>query len=374
MDEDEKVVSTAFLNGQTKRSGFIFKGLSMSTTTAQAEELDIIPGPDFYWQYRLNRLVEKKGKELPFSAANYPELKEYRDLYYTYYLDLTLQGKLGEDFDWVAEREVNDEEWLKIFENISKWTAEVSKTNKRDAKSLPVNDFELLQKYYPKANLRDLTVPFTEEEKGGLPYNNLKELFGAALDGTLNVPGYSKENVSLDATDARKQLDELKEQAFKELDATYQKLLARANDPFPDEQSKKHYQALRTKLESFPQTPAEWEAYRVAQEKEIDEMARLASKKATHHHGHHDADHHQLTPEEEFEAKYGRNLAKMKERMSKFKADPKGFFDASVVEKFGKNGLDIWKQTQELSAKLEVMSEAEKSATEKEFRDFIKKA
>lgn len=77
-----------------------------------------------------------------------------------------------------------------------------------------------------------------------------------------------------------------------------------ANTPFPDEQARKHYQALRSKLADFPQNPAGnvayswfwrersnawstgWAAQRASLEKDVDEMARLAAKKEDEHHHH----------------------------------------------------------------------------------------
>ena len=46
-----------------------------ATTTAPETTIKEIPSPDFYWQYRLARLVEKKGTDLAYDANNYPELK-----------------------------------------------------------------------------------------------------------------------------------------------------------------------------------------------------------------------------------------------------------------------------------------------------------
>jgi hypothetical protein len=70
--------------------------------------------------------------------------------------------------------------------------------------------------------------------------------------------------------------------------------------------------------------------------------------------------------------KYGRNLDEMQERFNRFKADPNGFLEASIVEKYGASGLSVWKKSQEFSAKMSTLSEAEKSATEKSFADFLK--
>ena len=64
----------------------------------------------------------------------------------------------------------------------------------------------------------------------------------------------------------------------------------------------------------------------------------------------------------------------MQERMAKYKADPQGFLENSILEKFGKSGLDVWKKSQEFSSNLEAMSEADKNAVEKSFSDFLGKA
>lgn len=64
----------------------------------------------------------------------------------------------------------------------------------------------------------------------------------------------------------------------------------------------------------------------------------------------------------------------MQERMAKYKADPQGFLENSILEKFCKSGLDVWKQSQEFSKNLEAMSDADKKKTEKEFSDFLGKA
>jgi len=114
--------------------------------------------------------------------------------------------------------------------------------------------------------------------------------------------------------------------------------------------------------------------YRANFEKELEEMALLAAKKEDEHHHHDESEANHVTPAQEFEMKYGKNLDEMQERMNKYSANPEGFLEACILEKFGKAGLDIWKQSQEISAKFELMSESEKSSTEKEFSDFLKSA
>ena len=44
------------------------------------------------------------------------------------------------------------------------------------------------------------------------------------------------------------------------------------------------------------------------------------------------------------------------------------------MEKFGRNGLDVWKKSQEFSASMSTMSDADKKAVEEKFTDFIKSA
>lgn len=288
------------------------------------------------------------------------------------------KGKL-DGFDWESEKKITDDEWLVIYKRISKWTAAVHQTNKPDVSSLPKNDFDLLKQFYPNLNFRELESPFSEEEVGpNFPYKSVKSLLEAALDGTLSVPGYSSSITSIEATNAKSKLAALKESSFKKIDTIFEDALAYAKNPFPDEQAKTHYQNLRTKLAGFPQGEAGWAAYRANLEKEVDEMARLASKKEEeHHHGHDEEEEHgepKLSPAQEFEAKYGRNLDELQERFSRYKSNPKGFLEASIIEKYGKNGLDVWKKSQEFSAKLGVITEADKAAAEKAFSDFLKKA
>ena len=294
------------------------------------------------------------------------------------FLIFNFAGKL-DGFDWEGEKKITDEEWLTIYKRISKWTTETARANKPDTKSLPSNDFDLLKQFYPNLNFRDLESSFSVEEVGAnFPYKSLKELLDAATAGTLSVPGYSSSITKLEATEAKAKLAALKESSFKKIDAIFEDAMAFAKNPFPDEKAKTHYQTLRTKLASFPQGEAGWAAYRANLEQEVDEMARLASKKEDEHHGHHEegeGEHEAtLSPAQEFEAKYGRNLDEMQERFAKYKANPKGFLESSIVEKYGKNGLEVWKKSQEFSERLGVITEADKTAAEKAFSDFLKSA
>jgi hypothetical protein len=340
-----------------------------------------IESPDFYWEYRLERLSNRLGGALPYDSKNYPDVAGFKDLYDAYYLDLTLKGRLS-GFDWEEEKKITDVEWQTIFNKISKWSKQVAKANKLDNSNVPSNDIDLLRQFYPQINVRELETPFVEQEVGSnFPYKSAKELFSAASQGTLSVAGYSKSITSLEADVAREELAALKTESFKKIDQIFEKTLAYAASPFPDENAKTHYKALKAKLADFPQTPAEWEAYRVKVDKEIDEMAILASKKDESHHHHHEEEGEEgheeeahVSPAEEFEIKYGRNLDELQERMNKFKSNPVSFLENSITEKFGKNGLDIWKKSQEFSAKLNVISAAEKEATEKSFADFLNQA
>jgi len=346
----------------------------MSSTTER--QITSVEAPDFYWKYRLDRLASKKGSDLPMNAANYPEAHNAKDMYDAYYLDLTLQGKM-DGFDWMAEKEISDSEWQSIYKNICQWSSTAVKANKPDTSNLPENDFDLLKEFYPQLNFRDLDTPFVADEVGDrFPYANMKEMMSAAVNGKLNVPGYSSTSAaSLEATEVRKELAAIKEASMKKIDAIYATTMEYAKNPFPDAAAKTHYQALKKKLADFPQNPAAWATFRANMEKEVDEMARLAAKKDDdHHHHHHEGEDDHVSPAEEFEAKYGRNLDMMQERMNKYKADPEGFLEASILEKYGKNGLDIWKKSQTFSAQMAVMSEAEKAATEGKFTAFLNQA
>lgn len=320
------------------------------------------------------------GSALTFTPSNYPEAKDPKAQYDAYYLDLTLQGKM-DGFDWVSEKEISESEWQSIYKNICKWSVTTVKANKPDMSNLPKSDFDLIKQFYPHLNFRDLESPFSVEEVGpNFPYANMKAMMTAAMEGTLNVPGYSASSVkSLEATEIRKELEALKEKSLKRVETVYNQAMEYAKNPFPDDTARAHYKALQSKLADFPQTPAAWDAFRANMDKQIDEMARLASKKDEHHHHHHEEGEEghgeaHLSPAQEFEQKYGRNLDEMQERFQAFKADPEGFLESSIIAKFGKNGLDVWKKSQEFSANMSVLSDAEKKAAEKAFADFLKSA
>lgn len=330
--------------------------------------------PDFYWKFRLDRLTSKKGADLPFNAKNYPDVSGYQALYDAYYVDLTIQGKLN-GFDWKAEKKISDTEWLNIYKSITSWTVEAVKANKSDVESLPSNDFDLLKKFYPQLGYKDLEIQFIPEEVGkNFPYSNMKEMLTDAANGKLNIPGYSESSV-IEASEAKKTLAILKESTMKKLDAIYQDTLKFAQSPYPDEDSRIHYKALAKKLGDFPQGAQGWAAFRATMEKEVDEMARLASKKADHgHHAHHDEHHEEETPAQEFQSKYGLNLDELQEMANKFKSNPDGYLENSIFENFGKNGLDIWNKSQEFASKFASSTEAEIAHAESEFSDFLKKA
>lgn len=340
-----------------------------ATVESKMKEIIQIDAPDFYWEYRLSRLASQKGGDLPFTATNYPDVSGFKDQYDAYYLDLTLQGKL-EGFDWEEEKKINDSEWMTIYKKICKWSAGVA--TKKDSSDLPAGDFDLLKQFYPSLNYRELELPFAEVEFGAnFPYKNMKQMLQAAIDGKLSVPGYDKvTSISGDATKAK--LAALKVSTMAKLDAIQADSMAYAQMPFPDDEAKAHYRALSAKLADFPQGTAGWAEFRTKMDVEVDEMAKLASKKVDEHHGH--GEESGPSAAEEFEAKYGRNLEEMEERMSRYKADPKGFLEQSIMEKHGQKGLDVWKKSEAFSDNMSTMSEADKKAAEKAFSDFIKSA
>jgi hypothetical protein len=344
------------------------RGVSLQMVTTETPTIAQVDSPDFYWQFRLDRLIGKKGGDLNYSAANYPEASTPKGQYDAYYLDLTLQGKM-EGFDWKSEKDVTDAEWLKIYKNICSWSKANYKANKPDNSNLPTNDFDLLKQFYPQLNMRDLETPFVADEVGeNFPYANMGEMLSAAVNGKLNVPGYDAKSItSLDASEVSADLAKLKTDTMAKVDSIYADAMAFAQNSFPDDEAKAHYKELKTKLANFPQDAAGWSKFRADMEKEVDEMARLASKKVDHHH--HDADC--ISPEAEFEAKYGKSLEEMQARMDKFKSDPEGFLEASIKEKFGVAGLDIWKKSQGFAKDAEVMSSSEKEAAEKAFSNFL---
>lgn len=340
-------------------------------STAAKDVVKTVDAPDFYWKYRLDRLAGKMSDKLVFNADSYPDVKGYEALYNAYYLDLCLNGKL-EGFDWVAEKSVTDDEWIQIYNSIADWTESMDKQTV-SPETLPENDFDLLKQFYPKLDMRDLELAFDPSDVGAdFPYKNMKEMLAAAAAGKLKIPdSYKGSTGNLDASETLKELKELKERSMATVDKIFEELMAAADSPFVDDEAKEHYKALRTKLADFPSDQAGWDKQRAEMEKQIDEMARLASKKVDHHgHGHHDA----VSPSEEFKAKYGRSLEEMQERMNKFKADPVGFMEKSIIEKYGQEGLRVWKKSQEFSDKMSVMSEADKKALETDFADFLKQA
>lgn len=360
--------------------GFTFGPVTStrSSTASMMAATEVVPivqveSPDFYWQYRLERLSNRKGSELAFSAKNYPDCVGSRALYDAYYLDLTLQGKM-ENFDWAAEKEINDSEWQTIFKYICNWSQAESKNSKKAMASLPTNDFDLVKQFYPSVDMRGLENTFSADEVGAnFPYKNMKELLGAAAEGKLNIPGYQG-TTSLDTATARQELAALKEKTMKNVDAIYADSIAFAKNALPDAAAKKHYQELKVQLATFPQTTAQWAQFRANFDKEVDEMARLAAKKEDEHHGHGEHDENHITPAKEFEMKYGRNLDEMQERFSRYKTNPQAFLESSIIEKFGTTGLAIWKKSQEFSATMSTLSDAEKASTEKAFSDFLNQA
>lgn len=347
-------------------SSRIARPSSALQATVETKEIKQVNSPDFYWEFRLNRLASKMSEALAYEASNYPDVSGFKDKYDAYYLDLTLQGKL-QGFDWEAEKKISDAEWQGIYQSICKWSSSVAK--KSDNSDLPAGDFDLLKQFYPSLNYRELELPFSTEEFGaGFPYKNMKEMLQAAVDGTLSVPGYDKVT-SISGESTKTKLAALKESTMSKLDSIKDDAMTYATSPFPDADAKSHYKALSAKLADFPQGADGWAKFRTQMDKEVDEMAKLASKKVDEHHGHSGP-----SPAEEFEAKYGRSLDEMEERMSRYKSDPKGFLEQSIMEKHGQKGLDVWKKSEEFSNTMSSMSEADKAAAEKAFADFLKSA
>ena len=205
-------------------------------------------------------------------------------------------------------------------------------------------------------------------------YPNLKSLYSAAVNDELEVPDDSLNTI--EATEVRAKLKVLKEKSFKRIDEVYETVLKYAKLPFIDETARKHYQGVRATLAAFPQTIEETKQLRANLEKEIDEMARLGSRKVDHH-AHHAAegepDDH-ASPEQEFESKYGLNLSELRETFSQFKSNQQFFLDNSIFQNFGKTGLETWKKSQEFSAQYEKLSISERTAAEDEFREYLKSA
>merc|ERR1711871_683111 len=243
-----------------------------------------------------------------------------------------LQGKM-DGFDWREEKNINDAEWQKIYKSICAWSKSVAGKGTADTTNLPENDFDLLKQFYPQLSFRDLETPFIADEVGNsFPYANMKDLLSAAVQGSLSIPGVADSGTSLEAVEVKASLANLKETSMKKIDDIYADAMTFAKNPFPDDEARDHYKKLASKLADFPQGADGWAKFRANMEKEVDEMARLASKKVEHGHGHND---NAMSPAQEFE------------------------------QKFGKSGLDVWKKSQEFSSNLEAMSEADKNAVEK---------
>jgi hypothetical protein len=281
----------------------------------------------------------------------------------------------------LAEKEISDSEWLSIYRNIVDWSEKTTKANKPNAANIPSSDFDLLRAIYPQVDYRELETSFTTDEvPANFPYKNMKQMIDAAMSKSLSVPGVAPGSVtSLEATEARKKLAALKESTIAKIDAVYNNCLTYAKNPFPDTEAQTHYQALRSTLGEFPQGKEGWAKYKANTEREVDEMALFASRKEEEHHDHgHEEEHGHGAPHmsvaEEFQQKYGKNLDEMAEKMAAFKNDPEGFLEASIIQKYGKAGLDVWKKSQEFDASISVMSEADKAAVENSFSSFLKSA
>ena len=346
--------------------------------TSEKTLLNAIDAPDFYWQYKLERLSAKKGVDLPFKISNYPDATSPKSLYDAYHLDLTLQGKLN-DFDWVTEQSVSDSEWLAIYKSICKWSAATLANNKPQTSTLPANEFDLVKQFHPQLNYRDLETPFSVEEVGeNFPFRNLKDLLSSALQPNFKLPKFSSVT-TLEASEIRSELASLKANTFKNIDAVYSKCLNFAKEAYPDEEARAHYQKVRADFADFPQTTSEWANYRKEMDKVIDNMAALASKQDDPHGHHHHDEHHgeevaTLSAAQEFELKFGKNLDDMQELMSKFKQNPEEFFQTSIVDKYGKSGLDILSKSQGFSSSASVLSDSDKAKAEASFKEFLQKA
>lgn len=353
----------------------------MSTT--EADTLVKIDSPDFYWKFRLERMATNLGGSLPFNAGNYPRASGYKELYKAYYLDLAINGKC-EGYDWDGDREVSDEDWKTIYNEVAEWTKKTVKANKPTASTLPASDIDLLRQFYPSIDTREMDTPFVAEEVGeNFPYRNMKAMLDAASAGKLSVPGYSKDITDLDVNATLAKLDKMEADAIAKLDALEADALAFAMNPFPDDKAKAHYRKIRETLGTFPQGAAAWATYRSNDEKVIEEMARLAAKKDEHHHHHEEegeegGDHHhkveKMSTAQEFEVKYGRNLEEMEERYAMYKANPATFMEKNLEKKYGKKGIDAWKASQEINQQLALLSDSEKKALEAEYSAFLAKA
>jgi hypothetical protein len=371
--------------------GTTAKGKDIKGKEPKAQlNFETVEAPDFYWKFRLERLVDKKGKELSFNEASYPEVKGYKDLYDSYYLDLTLQNKLV-DFDREAEQKITESDWLSIYKSICQWSSKMARKTKVDPSALPENDIDLVKMFFPNLDTRDLDADLDQDAFGdAFPYKNMKELFHAASTGTLKIqpdagyldkvsssPAEGKSPLVLDMSEGRRQLEELKNESLAALEIARDEALALARNPFPDDLARQHYREMKMKLDALPSTPAQWEAYEADMLSRIDEMAKFASRRVEEegeHHEHHD-DHAdgqhakpvRLTPAEEFQNKYGRNLDEVMDNLSKYKADPDGFLEASILSSYGKKGVETWRKIQAHAASLtdaETVQRLEQSMTD----------
>jgi hypothetical protein len=331
--------------------------------------------PDFYWKYRLDRLIRKKGDELAFNEANYPESRDFESQYNAYYLDLVLQGK-ADDLDVNAEKKISDGEWFSIYSSICEWTKQQASKQKSVTASLASNDFDLLKQFYPNLDFKDLEEKFEPNEFGAnFPYSDMKAMLVDAIDGKLNIPGYPAPSTqTLEASETKKALAELKEKTMAKLDKVYEEAMKVAEQPFVDDKARQHYKNLRQKLAEFPQSPAAWASQRADFERDLDEMARFASRKVEEHHHHEEGEGEHLSPAQEFEKKYGMNLEELQGTFNRFKSDPDAFLESSIFEKFGKEGLEIWKQSQEFAEAYKKLSPEERAVEEASYMAFLKQA
>ena len=352
----------------------------MAQSLAKVDIFTEVEAPDFYWKFRLNRLANKMESNLKFDAINYPHISGYKDLYDTYLLDLALQDKLT-DLNREEENRVNEKEWLTIYNEICQWSKETAKNYHANKPALPANDLDVLKLYFPNFQAKELEDPFDVDIVGpDFPYKNMIEMFQAAGEGTFAAPGFTPDptDVNLSGDEARAELAALKERTMTRLDAILAESIALAKNPYPDEAARVHYQNLRKKLQNFPQTRSERETYHNNMIAEVDEMARMASKKAPpvehdEHHGHAEGAHTAAVPSPamEFEAKYGWNLDQLQQSFTKFKSDPVGYSESVIAEKLGSKGLSAWKQSQKFSEQIAMMNTDEKAAAEETMKNII---
>jgi hypothetical protein len=248
---------------------------------------DVLDAPDFYWIYRAEKLSSRFGRRTPFKLDDYRGLTG-EQAFDCYLAILKSSNSLPASYNVYTEK-VTDEEWNRIWARQVEWMDKVIDANPLTTDTLPKNDFDLLKQFYPYLDFTDLETPFTSEEVGeNFPYKNLKDLFAAASEEKLDIPGFNTDIDSLECPEIRKELEALKDSTLKSLAACKDKCLALARSPFPDDKAKAHYKELKEMMAGIPMTAAEKEAFKTNEEKMIAEMAAFASKEDEEEHHHHD--------------------------------------------------------------------------------------